>query len=141
MTQNGLDVADRIALIWSRSFDGSVQEAATVPSAPTADTEATSSGVVAGPIGACMIGKSHGSRTASPTVSRVLIICRETIKLRTMTADSVTLREFAAELLTSYTTGEGEPWPFYERFGFVPTGERDEAGEIILSLDLSTGVR
>jgi len=43
----------------------------------------------------------------------------------------------AAELLTSYTTGEGEPWPFYERVGFVPTGERDEAGEIILSLDLS----
>ena len=42
------------------------------------------------------------------------------------------------ELLTSYTTGEGEPWPFYERFGFVPTGERDEAGEIILSLDLSS---
>jgi diamine N-acetyltransferase len=45
----------------------------------------------------------------------------------------------ATELLTSYTTGEGEPWPFYERFGFVPTGERDAAGEIILSLDLSTG--
>jgi len=43
----------------------------------------------------------------------------------------------ATELLTSYTTGEGEPWPFYERFGFVPTGERDDAGEIILSLDLS----
>ena len=30
----------------------------------------------------------------------------------------------ATELLTSYTTGEGEPWPFYERLGFVPTGER-----------------
>src|ERR687898_365978 len=45
----------------------------------------------------------------------------------------------ATELLTSYTTGKGEPWPFYERFGFVPTGERDAAGEIILSLDLSTG--
>jgi diamine N-acetyltransferase len=43
----------------------------------------------------------------------------------------------AAELLTSYVTGEGEPWPFYERFGFVPTGELDDAGEIILSLDLS----
>jgi diamine N-acetyltransferase len=43
----------------------------------------------------------------------------------------------AMELSTSYTTGEGEPWPFYERFGFVPTGERDNAGEVILSLDLS----
>jgi diamine N-acetyltransferase len=43
----------------------------------------------------------------------------------------------ATELLTSYVTGAGEPWPFYERFGFVPTGERDAVGEIILSLDLS----
>ena len=43
----------------------------------------------------------------------------------------------ATELLTSYVTGEGEPWPFYERFGFVPTGERDSAGEVILSLDLA----
>jgi diamine N-acetyltransferase len=43
----------------------------------------------------------------------------------------------ARELLTSYATGEGEPWPFYERFGFVPTGERDNTGEVILSLDLS----
>jgi diamine N-acetyltransferase len=42
----------------------------------------------------------------------------------------------ATELLTSYTTGDGEPWPFYERFGFLPTGERDAAGEVILSLDL-----
>jgi diamine N-acetyltransferase len=45
----------------------------------------------------------------------------------------------ATELLTSYTTGEGEPRPFYERLGFVPTGERDAAGEVILSLDLSRG--
>jgi diamine N-acetyltransferase len=45
----------------------------------------------------------------------------------------------ATELLTSYTIGEGEPWPFYERFGFVPTGERDAAGEVILSLDLQGG--
>ena len=43
----------------------------------------------------------------------------------------------ATELLTSYTTGDGEPWPFYERLGFVPTGERDDAGEVILSLDVS----
>lgn len=43
----------------------------------------------------------------------------------------------ARELLTSYVTGEGEPWPFYDRFGFVPTGERDAQGEVILSLDLS----
>jgi diamine N-acetyltransferase len=39
------------------------------------------------------------------------------------------------ELLTSYVPGEGGPWPFYERFGFVPTGELDGV-EIVLRLDL-----
>ena len=42
----------------------------------------------------------------------------------------------ASELLTSYHSGEGEPWPFYQRFGFEPTGDVDE-GEIVLRLDLS----
>jgi diamine N-acetyltransferase len=45
--------------------------------------------------------------------------------------------EGATELFTSYSTGEGEPWPFYERLGFVPTGERDAQGEVILRLDLA----
>jgi GNAT superfamily N-acetyltransferase len=40
------------------------------------------------------------------------------------------------ELLTSYEPGEGGPWPFYERFGFRPTGEKDD-GEIVLRLPLS----
>jgi diamine N-acetyltransferase len=44
----------------------------------------------------------------------------------------------ATELLTSYHPGEGEPWPFYQRFGFEPTGEIEE-GEIVLRLDLSGG--
>ena len=43
----------------------------------------------------------------------------------------------ATELLTSYAEGDGEPWPFYRSAGFRPTGELDENGEIILSLDLS----
>jgi len=43
--------------------------------------------------------------------------------------------EGASELLTSYQPGAGEPWPFYERFGFRPTGAI-ENGEIVLSLDL-----
>lgn len=43
----------------------------------------------------------------------------------------------ATELLTTYATGEGEPWPFYKRFGFVPTGELDPEGEVILRLDLA----
>jgi diamine N-acetyltransferase len=42
----------------------------------------------------------------------------------------------AMELLTSYQPGDGEPWPFYERLGFVPTGQI-EGTEIVLSLDLT----
>ncbi|MFI1162826.1 GNAT family N-acetyltransferase [Streptomyces sp. NPDC020801] len=39
----------------------------------------------------------------------------------------------ATELLTSYEPGDGEPWPFYRKFGFEPTGEFDD-GEIVLRL-------
>jgi diamine N-acetyltransferase len=39
------------------------------------------------------------------------------------------------ELLTSYSDGEGNPGPFYERYGFVPT-ERFVEGERILRLEL-----
>ncbi|MFS4094766.1 GNAT family N-acetyltransferase [Streptomyces sp. AF1A] len=39
----------------------------------------------------------------------------------------------ATELLTSYQPGDGEPWPFYRKFGFEPTGEIDD-GEIVLRL-------
>jgi diamine N-acetyltransferase len=48
------------------------------------------------------------------------------------------LADGARELLTSYHPGEGEPWPFYRRFGFEPTGEIDD-GEIVLRLDLTGG--
>ncbi|WP_262004860.1 N-acetyltransferase [Streptomyces sp. FIT100] len=41
----------------------------------------------------------------------------------------------ATELLTSYEPGDGEPWPFYRKFGFEPTGEIDD-GEIVLRLAL-----
>jgi diamine N-acetyltransferase len=41
----------------------------------------------------------------------------------------------ATELLTSYEPGDGEPWPFYRKFGFVPTGEIDD-DEIVLRLTL-----
>lgn len=44
--------------------------------------------------------------------------------------------EGATELLTSYQPGDGEPWPFYEKFGFVPTGQIDGT-EIVLRLDLT----
>jgi diamine N-acetyltransferase len=45
--------------------------------------------------------------------------------------------EGATELLTSYVPEPGGPAGFYERLGFVPTGERDENGEIIVRLVLS----
>lgn len=41
----------------------------------------------------------------------------------------------ATELLTSYEPGDGEPWPFYQKFGFEPTGDVDD-GEIVLRLNL-----
>jgi GNAT superfamily N-acetyltransferase len=40
------------------------------------------------------------------------------------------------ELLTSYVPGEGGPAGFYARLGFVPTGELDPEGEVLLRLDL-----
>jgi diamine N-acetyltransferase len=38
----------------------------------------------------------------------------------------------ATELLTSCVPGDGGPTGFYARLGFVPTGELDPAGEVIL---------
>ena len=46
----------------------------------------------------------------------------------------------AQELFTSYVPdGDGGPWPFYARLGFLPTGALDDHGEIILRLDLRDG--
>lgn len=42
----------------------------------------------------------------------------------------------ATEFLTSTVPGEGTPRPFYERLGFVFTGEVDD-GEEVLRLDLT----
>jgi diamine N-acetyltransferase len=44
----------------------------------------------------------------------------------------------ATELITSCVPGEGSPEPFYRGYGFVPNGETDEDGEIILTLDLGS---
>ena len=44
--------------------------------------------------------------------------------------------EGATELLTSYVPGDGGPAGFYQRLGFVPTGELDESGEVIVRLGL-----
>ena len=42
----------------------------------------------------------------------------------------------ATELLTSYVPGDGGPAGFYARNGFVPRGDVDPDGEVILRLDL-----
>ena len=43
----------------------------------------------------------------------------------------------AGELFSSYVPdGVGGPGPFYQRLGFVPTGELDPSGEVIIRLDL-----
>jgi len=44
--------------------------------------------------------------------------------------------EGATELLTSYVPEDGGPAGFYERLGFVPTGELDNNGEVIMRLGL-----
>lgn len=45
------------------------------------------------------------------------------------------------ELLTSYVLGDGNPFGFYAGLGFVPRGDVDTEGEIILQLDLRPGQR
>jgi len=45
--------------------------------------------------------------------------------------------EGATELLTSYVPEDGGPAGFYERLGFVPTGEPDGNGEVIVRLVVS----
>ncbi len=47
----------------------------------------------------------------------------------------VRTRPGATHLLTSAVPGPGSPQPFYERLGFVATGEVDD-GEVVLRLDL-----
>ncbi len=41
-------------------------------------------------------------------------------------------------LLTSASQGEGTPQPFYERYGFIATGDMID-GEVVLALDLKAG--
>ena len=44
--------------------------------------------------------------------------------------------EGAAELLTSHVPGDGGPAGFYAKLGFVPRGDLDPDGEVVLRLDL-----
>ncbi len=47
----------------------------------------------------------------------------------------VRTRPGATELFTSCVPGDGSPCPFYERMGFVYTGEEDD-GELVMRLAL-----
>jgi diamine N-acetyltransferase len=49
--------------------------------------------------------------------------------------EHVRTRPGAKELLTSCVPGEGSPGPFYEKLGFVYTGEDDE-GELVMRREL-----
>ena len=51
-------------------------------------------------------------------------------------ADYVRARPNGEALLVSAGQGDGSPQPFYERYGFVPTGQIVD-GEVVLRLDLS----
>jgi diamine N-acetyltransferase len=47
----------------------------------------------------------------------------------------VRTRPNATEIIVGSIPGQGSPQPFYEKFGFVPTGEV-KGGEVILRLEL-----
>ena len=49
--------------------------------------------------------------------------------------EHVKTRPGASVLYTSCVPGEGSPGPFYEKLGFVYTGEEDE-GELVMRRDL-----
>ena len=49
--------------------------------------------------------------------------------------EHVKTRPNATELGTSHVPGEGSPGPFYEKMGFVYTGEEDH-GELLMKLVL-----
>lgn len=52
--------------------------------------------------------------------------------------DYVRTRPGADALYTSAGQGDGTPQPFYERYGFVPTGQVVD-DEVVLRLDLTSG--
>lgn len=50
--------------------------------------------------------------------------------------DYVHTRPGATELLTSHAVGDDSPGPFYEKLGFVYTGDKEDSGELVMSLAL-----
>jgi GNAT superfamily N-acetyltransferase len=50
--------------------------------------------------------------------------------------DVVRSRPGTAALTLSHVAGEGNPAPFYQRLGFVHTGETDPDGELLMRREL-----
>lgn len=50
--------------------------------------------------------------------------------------EHVRAREGTLALTLSHVAGEGNPGPFYQRLGFVHTGEKDPDGELLMRLEL-----
>ena len=100
------------------------------------------------PVGFAMISDNIPRDTleADPTLAGPYFLWRLLIDERfqrrgygTATLDAVVAyvreRPNGDALITSAGQGEGSPQPFYERYGFVPTGEVMD-GEVVLRLDL-----
>ena len=50
--------------------------------------------------------------------------------------EHVRARPGTSALTLSHVPGDGNPGPFYQRLGFVHTGERDPDGELLMRLEL-----
>jgi diamine N-acetyltransferase len=50
--------------------------------------------------------------------------------------EHVRAREGTSALTLSHVPGEGSPGPFYQRLGFVYTGEKDPDGELLMRMEL-----
>jgi diamine N-acetyltransferase len=100
------------------------------------------------PVGFAMISDNIPRETldADPTLAGPYFLWRLLIDERfqrqgygTATLDAVVAyvrgRPGGDALITSAGQGDGSPQPFYERYGFVPTGEVME-DEVVLRLDL-----
>lgn len=50
--------------------------------------------------------------------------------------EHVRARPGTSALTTSHVSGDGSPGPFYQRLGFVHTGEKDPDGELLMRREL-----
>jgi diamine N-acetyltransferase len=122
------------------SVRDSLAEAAEYPHAKPWYRAIFATGVPAGPVGFVMV-----SWNAEPDPPEIIgpwflwkLLIDERYQGRGYGAAAVrqiaelVRAEGAMELLTSFVSGDGGPAGFYQRLGFVPTGELDDSGEVIV---------